>query len=111
LPSSANHSTKDAPFNTSPLASGTVSALLGGHQQRQIIGVAHQQVVPPAKDRRTLLGRLAAPGGQRALGRLDRATGLGSAHVGHLDDHLPVGRIGDREHRLRLSARHPLAGR
>ena len=77
------------------LGLGQRLALLAGHQEGEVVGVGHDQLEPAAQDGRPLLGGLRPPGRQRALGRLDRAPGLGDADAGHGADGLAGGRVGD----------------
>ena len=68
-------------------------ALLGGHDQRQVVGVFQDQVMPAAQHGRAFLGRLLAPGGPGGIGRLDGAARLGCPHQGHRADMLAGGGI------------------
>jgi hypothetical protein len=77
-------------------ALGQGLALLGGHQLRQILLVRHHQLEPFPQDAGTLLGGPGAPGGQRAIGRLDGAPRLAGAHLGDGAEALAVRRILDR---------------
>ncbi len=70
-------------------------ALLAGHQDREILLVRHHQVEPFAQDLRALLGGRPAPALEGAIGRLDRAPGLGSTQLRHRADDLARGRVAD----------------
>ena len=63
-------------------------ALLARQQQREVVHVLVQQVVPAAQHVCALLRGLRAPGGLRGLGGLDRAPRLGGAAARHLGEQL-----------------------
>ncbi len=70
-------------------------ALLAGHDQRDVLAVGDDEVEPEAQDFRPLLGKPFRPWLKRALGRLDRADGLGMAEARDLGDQRPGRRIMD----------------
>ena len=63
------------------LGFGQRLALLGGHDQRQVVGVGQHQVVELAQDGGAFLGRHVAPGLLRLVGGGDGAFGLGACRT------------------------------
>ena len=77
-------------------------ALLAHEERRQVVGALHHQVGEAAQDPRPVLRRPVLPGGQRPLGRLDRAARLGGAHPRHVGDRRARRRVDDREGGARI---------
>ena len=57
-------------------------ALLAGHDHRDRLAFGDDEIEPPTQDRGALLGGLARPGAERALGRLDGPRRLRGAEAG-----------------------------
>ena len=70
-------------------------ALLGGHDDGEIIDVREHEIEPAPHDLRALGRRLLRPGGQGGVRGLDSAARFGGAHVRHAAEHLAVGGIAD----------------
>ncbi len=72
-------------------------ALLGGHQQGEVLGVRQHQLVPLAQDGGALLAGEGAPGRPGRVGGGDGAARLGGAHVGHAGEMRAAGGVVDVE--------------
>jgi hypothetical protein len=78
------------------LGLGQRLALLGGHDQAEIVRVGDHQVEPLAQDVRALLGGLLGPQPERPVGMLDGFCSFLCAEARHMTDGLAGGRIDDR---------------
>jgi hypothetical protein len=89
-----------------PFRFGQRFALLGRHQDRQILLVLQHQFVPTTQDDRTILCGTRRPGRQGLGGRGDGAPRLCSAHVGDDTERFRSCRVVYRE-RAAAVGRHP----
>ena len=78
-------------------ALGERLALLGGHQDRQILLMLHHQVVPAAQDLGALLAGFRGPGLLRLVGDVDRLRDLGPAQIGDRGENVAARGVGDVE--------------
>ena len=68
-------------------------ALLGGHDDAEVVGIGQHQVRELAQDDAALLGQHGAPGGESAVGGLNGAAGFRGAHGGDFADRLEGGGV------------------
>ena len=87
------------------LGLGERFALLDGHEPRQVFLVLDHQLIPPAHDRRALLGRLLPPRRQRLLGGFDGRPRFVRAALRHCPDDLSRRGVVDVDRGARLRVR------